>query len=403
VPAVDVGEAPLAMTFVVHERQAIKGGLVNEVGAPDTMGADVRARRVGDDDEEGGDRSASSNDEGRFAVLGVDAGTYEVSAWAHGERISVGPAVVTVKKGEPVSEVQLLVRTRHRISGQVVDERGLPIAGAGIEASRSPASFAPEPPPELEGWSTAAGDDGRFEIEGLTAGNLRFSVELGGAPMPIVGAEEAAVPGDETITLVARLPAGRIEGRILGAGPAWRGASMQLSGDAGGIVLSQTLPIDEDGRFSALVPPDAEVSLEAVNDEGETAVAEKVKAGDRVELPVRAAATLRGKVHGATGPFRVALRFDERSETFVGTDGSFEMHGVPALSMRVVVFGERVMAAEEITLAPGETHSLDLTLAPEQEELDTMPEGDEPEGEETPGDEAIGEVTEEAVGDGGAD
>jgi hypothetical protein len=214
------------------------------------------------------------------------------------------------------------------------------------------------------------------------------------------------VPGDDSITLVTRLPTGRIEGRILGAGPAWQGASVELSGDAGELSLFQSLPIDEEGRFSAFVPPDAEVSLQAVSREGETAMAEHVRAGDRVELPVRAAATLRGTVRGAPRVFRVDLQAsDGRSEVFLGTDGSFEMRGVPALSTTVMVLAEGRVVREEITLSPGETSFLDLTLGPpgDDSEYDTMPEGEETAGEETIGEETTGEETMDDEAVAGAD
>jgi hypothetical protein len=365
------------------------------------MWAIVSARRV---DEEGF-ASTTTDDDGRFALPELVAGTYELSAEGNGGPITVHPEVVTVKEGEPPTEVRLVVRARHRISGQVVDERGLPVAGASLEAALSPALEAWQSPAEHQTSSARAGDDGRFELDGLLPGSVRLTLDLGGAPLPIVaGEEEPVVPSDDPITLVVKLPAGRIEGRILGAGPGWHGASVELSGEAGELSLLQTLPIDEEGRFSALVPPDAEVSLQAVSDEGETAIAEHVRAGDRVALSVRPAATLRGTVHGASRLFRVDLQgSDIRSEVFLDTDGSFEMRGVPALSTAVTVSANGVVAREDITLSPGETRSLDLTLVPVEDvaEYDTMPEGDE--GDETTGDEAIGEVTEETEGEGGAD
>src|SRR5262249_37717104 len=104
---IDVGEAPLAMTFVVHQQRGIKGVLVNEEGAPDTMEAIVRARLVGND-EEGADGSATPDDEGHFVMLGIGAGTYEVSAVGHDEPITLQPAVVTVKEGAPAPEVRLV-------------------------------------------------------------------------------------------------------------------------------------------------------------------------------------------------------------------------------------------------------------------------------------------------------
>jgi hypothetical protein len=389
-PPVDVGDGPLAVTFVVHRQQVIAGILVNEEGAPDTAHASVRVRLLGSE-EAGYDGSAWSDDEGRFALRGIGAGTYELTAEGNAGPIHVQPTVVEVKEGEPVPEVRLVVRTRYKVSGQVVDERGLPVSEAFLDVSQLVPIEPWQSPAAPESWSVILDDDGRFEVDGLLPGTMRLDLRLGGVPLPIVSGEHAwDVPGNAPITLVTRLPAGRIEGRILGAGPAWQGARVELGGEAGGASLARLLSIDEDGRFSALVPPDAEVSIEAISHQGETAVAEHVRPGDRVELPVRAAATLQGTVRGAPRFFRVELRGSEsRSEVFLGTGGTFEMRGVPALSTAVVVTAPGLVAREEITLSPGETRSLDLTLAPPREEPedDTTPGGDEAEEDEAEEDE----------------
>jgi hypothetical protein len=169
-------------------------------------------------------------------------------------------------------------------------------------------------------------------------------------------------PSEGPITIATSLPAGRIDGRVPGIGRMWRYTRVILAGRSG----ERWLRLDHEGRFSARVPPDAEVSLQVVTPEGASALAERVRASAYVELLLRPPGVLRGMVHGAPRAFHVVLNGPGHGwpEVFFATDGSFEMRGVPALSTFVQAFADGLAAEERVTLSPGETRWLDLKLVP---------------------------------------
>ncbi|MFT3775174.1 MAG: carboxypeptidase-like regulatory domain-containing protein [Minicystis sp.] len=357
-PPIEVGEAPLSVTFTVHHQLAITGVVVDAAGEP-AEDVVIEPALVGSASTLG--LGARTGSDGRFEVRGVRAGSYEIRAsplrwW--GPR-DIHPERVTVVEGAPPPEVRLVLPARHHLAGRVLDELGRPLARAQVVIRQ-----AREP-----GGTFQVGDDGRFAVEGLMAGKVHLSVGFGSTfELPIrAGEADPTLPIDHEVTLTVAAPTGRIEGRVLrGASPAEivrvevRGARYEML---------DLILIDAEGRFSAIVPPDAECSLSVVSQHGETAVAEHVKAGERVELRLRPAATVRGRVLGAPPIFRVWLHpsgpYVPREEVFFAKDGAWEMRGVQPGEMNVqATVAGKMSAMVPVTLAPGETRTIDLQLAP---------------------------------------
>jgi hypothetical protein len=189
-------------------------------------------------------------------------------------------------------------------------------------------------------------------------------VELGGIAVPVLSADaETVVPAPQPLTLVVRPHAFRIDGHVLRDGAARRLDTYRVicRNDQGHTLA--VLVTDDDGRFSVNVKPDGEYAFSLFGDRGETATAEHVKAGARVDLRLRPPGTLRGTVRGAPRAFRVSASYIE-DEVFFATGGAWELRDVPAGKHTVDVTALGLAARAEITLAPGETRTLDLTLAP---------------------------------------
>jgi hypothetical protein len=162
-PPFDVGEAALAARFVVHEQLAITGIVVGAEGASDDGRVSVGARLLGTEPGLMGPATVSRED-GHFALRGLEAGTYEVSATdAVGGPLSLRPAVVTVAEGAPAPEVRLVAGARFRLEGHVIDEQGRPLALAQLNAHQQSAA---------NGWMWGLDEDGRFELDGLRAGKV---------------------------------------------------------------------------------------------------------------------------------------------------------------------------------------------------------------------------------------
>jgi hypothetical protein len=364
-PPIEVGAAALVVRFAVHEQLAIMGTLVDEKGTPDALGATIVAspRKV---EPDGFGTSTNSGDDGRFDLRPVKAGTYEVSALSPGGTASLRPVVVTVAEGVPTPEVRLVTGARHHLEGHVLDDQGRPLEGAAVDAHQEVSG----------GWCAVLRDDGHFELDDLLPGVLRLSVAIGETKLPVLSGEvEPVVPAAGPITLIVKGFGGNIDGRVLGERPAHERFTVNVSGP-----LGREVTTDDDGRFSVSVQPDAEYALYVTTDRGETAVAERVKAGAHVDMRLRRAGTLRGTVHGAPRVFRVSLRSDSFGEVFFATDGMWEMRNVPAGQNTVEVRAQGLVATQDFTLAPGETRTLDLQLAPPQEEH----EGDTTEGNTRP-------------------
>jgi hypothetical protein len=361
-PDLTVGEEPIEEDFLVHERLAIRGIVVDEEGAP-VSGSQIwiagapplregapKACRVALD--------RKSDEEGRFAVSVPEPCTWEVRADGQGG----DPIAATVDGVSPPPELRLVVQRRVQSHGRVIDETGRPLSRAAEIRIESLG-------PEGGVGNTSVDADGGFTIWPLPPERVRLSVWVHDREVPILaGAAEVTLPAEQLISLVVGTPPGLLEGRVVreDGSPARAQIAIERADEPDAIGLLDQVSTDAEGRFRAFVPPEAVCKVTARTRGGESAELAPVLPGGEAVLRLRAAARLRGRVFGAPRVFEVSV--GEISERFVDTGGAWEIARVPAGTVTVRAFTGALRAAETLTVAPGETRSVDLLLEEGEEE-----------------------------------
>jgi hypothetical protein len=236
----DDGEAPVRKTIVLGEAGgAIRGVVVGEGGAPNggamvLAGPESPSLRVRDQEDEDLDPTfvvmpslVRTDEEGRFEVAGVEAGTVSLAAGAEGFAPYSG--AVEVPAGG-TAEITIRLDPEARISGTVTDPAGRPRWGIRVE-THAPWAYSSR---FLTSRATT-GPDGSFRITNLRSGVLRVYV----------------IEGD-------RLKATR--SFDLGAGEDARydpviGPGVQIAGGGHGSRVAGGLPGDRRDRRAGMVLP----------------------------------------------------------------------------------------------------------------------------------------------------
>ncbi len=192
------GKAPVSGIVLRVERDAqIVGAVV------DTDGKAVAAATVfvlaGNTDY-----SDATDMQGRFELLGIDPGDYDV--FAVGEGLGCEPTRVAVADGER-AEIKLTV-VASNISGVVVDDKGEPIALAEVSAM-----------PEGRVTTASFGRDitdskGRFDLGGLPPGDYKVSALWPDQDEHRLGEGTLVHTGTKDVRLVLS-PPGTIKGRVV--------------------------------------------------------------------------------------------------------------------------------------------------------------------------------------------
>ena len=202
----------LDVDFVLERARNLSGRVLDAESGEPVQGAEVQAVIDFSAQDWTGSRrvhTVISRPDGRFSVAGLGPGPYRVTAKATGYA-SHNHGIVNVPGGGDAQSVEIRLRAGFRISGRVIDEStGKPIEGAWAYAQ-----------PVIEGaWSPEApiampqtGSDGRFTIEGLTAGRYQVIVNAEGYPTRQSDPVELSV-GHPAPSVEIRL---RVGGRITG-------------------------------------------------------------------------------------------------------------------------------------------------------------------------------------------
>lgn len=203
-------------------------------------------------------------------------------------------------------QIEVVVSNGHRLRGQVVDRRGVPMKGAVV--TTQPAGTMPDSPMLriMQGWTpkriaerTQRTDaNGRFVLERLALATYQLQVEHPDACRTLIRSVDCNQPGEQTLPPITLAQGSRIEGLATAAGR--RVGQMK-------VILTT----------SSTTPADTAIRLETVTDgEGRYRFARRIPPGSY---------ELRTAVVGGTNPdseiFNQLLQLKRSSKTFVVPSG----------------------------------------------------------------------------------
>jgi hypothetical protein len=390
------------VTWLVEAGSTVRGRVLDHDGGA-VPGAEVMLARSG------AFRISTADPDGSYEMLGVQPGTYQVSAsrdalsTAPSEPLEVGPGVLT-------HDLELLAPAR--LVGRVVDRSHHGVLHAVITVTR-----------ELNGsfdWQAGSGvsdRDGGFSIE-LDPGRWRVTAEVDGVQTEskLVKLDTGPSPPVELMVDSRR---GTIRGRVVesdGGPVADAAVVVQAAADAArgravldglrasaAFVRGRVTLTDDDGRFRMEVPAGPHVVLARRRGGGE-AWKLGVEIGQDVKLVVPEESAIAGEVTAEDGtpPGRMSVRVacDElglrREEVFVLSKGRFRIEGLPAGRYVVRAHAPEGSGRTEVTLADGEVAGdLAITLVPGAPKSGRFVDFDT--GEPVPGMIAVGASTDESL------
>lgn len=233
--------------------------------------------------------SALTEADGRFHMRGIEPRTIGALLLdPGGPRALLWPLEVTPVSGETRDVGDIVLPATVTLRGRVVDEKGAPIVGARVRATDFPyASFAPDiaqfragggfcvvdgprddkfafvPPLAMSKLvsllpvpTTSSGEDGRFELPGVTPGLVTLAVDEADHLVSMQGGVATGAAGGERDVGDVMLGAGlTVKGRVLdGAGKGVAGATVLMGNPLGvipGAVLRGPYVTDAEGGFAA--------------------------------------------------------------------------------------------------------------------------------------------------------
>ena len=181
-----------------HQRGSLSGGISGIVVTNDAMPQPVRRAIV---TLSGGEltsgRSAITNDEGRFELIGLAPGQFSLSAARAGyvtiphgaTRPDAAGTPVSIASGQLLTNVRLLLARGAVITGTVRDTNGDPLSGLTVSVEQLARAGAGPPTSQ-----TVTNDRGAYRIFGLAPGRYIVSARLRPAgPVPYLSTGTANV------------------------------------------------------------------------------------------------------------------------------------------------------------------------------------------------------------------
>jgi len=224
------GQASLTVQVALRPGQTLHGVVLDSRTRKPVPGAHLRYYDQGLLD---GSREADSDTQGAFVLTELHEGRYML--WVERAGYSSQGVQATV----PSPPVEILLKPRARLSGQVLDTQGQPAAGVEVTAT-------------FYGPHTATGvtgADGRFSLE-VGDGTYHVSARREG----LAGATPAGIavkPGDDIQGVVLRLStSGRLKGQVVArtTGKGVAEASLYVQDDA--TRTSSKVTTDPNGHFA---------------------------------------------------------------------------------------------------------------------------------------------------------
>ncbi|HSE62971.1 MAG TPA: carboxypeptidase regulatory-like domain-containing protein [Thermoanaerobaculia bacterium] len=377
---------PGTVAIALQKAAAVSGRVTDEAGLP-VPGArvrfardsNVRALLRGGPAAFLGRPGVTTGPDGAFRIRGLAAEKNLTLEAAKTGYVTAKRHGVTLKPGEAVKDVTLVVRRGLEARGRVVDSAGQPIAGAEIRLSpveRGGGRFMFQ----IAGVSrekpdTTSGADGSFRVAGLEAGEYALTVSREGyAPKRVPSATVAEKGPNDWPEIV------------LAAGVPIAGVVRSSKGDA--IVGAEVFAFAEGTSRNSRTDPEGKFRLEGfgaerrvmlnVMAEGYSALQKQITPSpEEVVLVLATSGTIRGRVEDAAtnrpitdftasyadargqlaGAVRVVMGLGEREKAFQSPDGSFELADVPPgkWGVRVSAPGYRPAEVSGIEIAEGET------------------------------------------------
>jgi hypothetical protein len=310
---------------------------------------------------------------GRYQLVGLGAGTYELGA--RDGSASARPLPLTVANGQVVDAMDIALEVTGSIAGIVVDQGGEPVAGAVVRFGehKRRALFAP----------STTGTDGSFVVRGLPPGDYVASVTAGVASpvalRPGTGTRFAPVTLTEErshaegVRLAVEVGTLQIAGSVVfTAGERAADAvvsALAIDGEAVSNDLRSTSPVSRtrtaaDGSFTLRDLPPGRYALMAVGPKGEEGVEKDVAAGGtgvRIALPATGGieGTLVGFGDATAVSARPAAYLDRYRTTATGT--RFTLRDLPPGPYAVEARDGARRADAFIIVEPGATATATLT------------------------------------------
>lgn len=287
-----------------------------------------------------GEKVEFHDEEGRFALENVPAGTWDVEVAAHGYEPGRAGAVV-VAEGGSAAGVEVRLRRGATLTGRVLEAgSGRPVADALVEAAPQGGD---ERLPRFgdEGQAgVRTGLDGRFELPGLTPGSYTVSARHN----DYAEASESVTVRGLTAAVELRLGQGsRLAGAVVSAGRPVGGATITLGlageGFGGFGPGGQEAQSDEAGRyrFERLTPGRYTLvaTLRGQSSSPVEAVVQGSQSRDDLVLELTGGAAIHGQVKGLPDSERAGVQVSARgpeqyfASARTAADGAFELVGAP--------------------------------------------------------------------------
>lgn len=291
---------------------------------------------------------------------------------------------VTIKAGEALKDVALVLRRGLEAKSRVVDGKGEPVAGAQVRAARREEGFAgTRNIIRLAGLDqgdkpdAVSGADGTFVLKGLEEGQYTLAVTREGfAPKSVPSLEVKA--NAENVWPPISLTAGvSITGAVRGSGGQAVSGAQIMAIDMTNPGRPQDASSDPEGNFRLDgFMPERPILLN-VNAPGYAPAQKNVTPpAEAIAVVLKSAGTVRGRVEdadtkrpvtdfsvarrgggGPGGGIQIAMGGRGGDQTFQADDGSFELADVPPgkWTLRASAAGYRAADVSGVEVGEGET------------------------------------------------